>query len=91
MFDPTTFPVAHCGSCARDVLVAKDLDANDAWVDVCTRCGDVLEDAVVRRYASTSMGLLGYDVDGAAEGCGGGGCGSCGTTNPAPSEPSQSA
>lgn len=60
-------------------MVAKDLDANDEWVHVCTRCDAELSiERDVKRYAASSMPLLGYDVGGTTSGgCGSGGCGSC--------------
>ena len=79
VIEPVPFPVARCATCARDVVVAVDVDDADRFVDVCSRCGGLLDAGGVKRsYASTSLGALGYQL-GDEEGCGGGGCGSCGS------------
>lgn len=79
MIEPVPFPVARCAACARDVVVAVDVDDADRFVEVCSRCGGLLDTGgATRSYASTSLGALGYQL-GDDEGCGGGGCGSCGS------------
>jgi len=79
--ESVTFPVAHCSDCARDVLVASDLDEQDRWIRVCTLCSAELPGPGTRQYSAESLRVLGYDVEGSSLGCGGGGqsCGTCGS------------
>ena len=82
MLETATFPVSYCPSCARDVVVARDLDVDEQWVEVCTRCSGVLPSAAsTRRYGASSVVALGYAIEGYGEGCGSGGCGSCGSSS----------
>lgn len=85
MFETFSFPVKPCSSCARDVLVARELDDADEWVEVCTRCGTALDASrPARAWTASALSGIGYDVEGesAAAGCGegGGGCSSCATS-----------
>ncbi|MCB9507000.1 MAG: hypothetical protein H6697_04935 [Myxococcales bacterium] len=77
-----TFSVGACESCARDVLLARDLGDDDDWIDVCTRCGAAVpESAGRKRFGVTSVRALGYTFDDDdSGGCGSGGCGgACGS------------
>lgn len=83
MIETVTFPVRFCGACARDVVVARDLDADDAWVDVCTRCSATLPTGSSRQLSASALTAMGYEVEGEGGiiGCGSGGCASCATTS----------
>ena len=82
MLETVTFPVARCERCGIDAVVARALGDDDEWVLLCTRCSHPLAaDALkIREYASSTLKLMGYDVEGEGPGgCGtGGSCGSCG-------------
>lgn len=79
MIETVTFPVRFCSSCACDVVVARGLDDQDEWVDVCTRCSTTFAPGPSRRLAPSALTALGYDVEGEGGeiGCGAGGCGTC--------------
>jgi hypothetical protein len=82
--DTTTFPVASCGACSREVVAGYDLDANDELVAICTRCKTPLAmQSGFRMLGAAAIRGLGYDLDdeGGGGGCGtgGGGCSSCGS------------
>lgn len=84
MIETTALETAACPTCARQVLVACDLDANDELIDVCAHCNTPIS-ADTKRSAAGGYTLraLGYTIEGEgpdSEGCGigGGGCGSGG-------------
>ena len=85
MYETLSFPVAHCETCQRRVLVASALDANDDIVEVCSHCESPIGDQAERKaYGGYALKFIGYDVDGEGQeqrGCGSGGCstGGCGT------------
>lgn len=80
-----TFLVARCARCARDVLAARSLGANDELVWTCSHCEGSLavEEAHGARWVDArALDELGYFVDGlepttahAGGGCRGGSCG----------------
>lgn len=90
MLETVTFPVAHCPACARDGVVARDLDENDEWVLVCARCSTVLglrAEVRVRELGAVALKALGWTVEreipsaGCGDDDGGGGCSSCASSS----------
>lgn len=86
MSDTIAFPTSYCDCCTKQVLVAQDLDASDALIDVCVHCDTPIAVNAQRRHAGGyALKALGYTLveedDGG--GCGTGGCGTggggCGT------------
>lgn len=80
MIETVTFPVRFCATCTCDVVVARDLDDADDWVDVCTRCASVMPPGPRRQLAPSALTAMGYEVEGEGGeiGCGSGGCDTCG-------------
>lgn len=84
-----TFLVVFCSECDREVLTARDLDADDHIVDVCLHCETTVDraDDSARWVDAHALTEHGYFVDGletAQDRHGGSGCrdGSCGVQQP---------
>ena len=72
-----TFFIADCPRCARQVLLAHDLQ-DDALITQCVHCGQRIDDAT--EVDAARLDSLGYTVEGMAKpkgerGCRGGQCG----------------
>lgn len=84
MSDIFALPTSFCAVCQKQVLVAQDLDDDDALIDVCVHCDTrIADDAKRGRAGGYALKALGYvlEEDGDEGGCGTGGCGTggCGT------------
>ncbi len=83
--EAVTFLVVHCPQCAREVLTARDLDADGQLVDVCLHCAARLDRQApsARWLDADALSQRGYFVDGSeakasrhgTRGCRGGSCG----------------
>jgi hypothetical protein len=81
--DSSSFPIALCGTCARDVLVYIALDEAERERRCCVHCDSEVADAEIRWVTAAELETEGYyigapSVRKAGGGCGGG-CGTCGT------------
>lgn len=77
------FPIALCGTCARDVLVYVALDEAERERRRCVHCDSEVVDAGIRWATAAELEAEGYHIGApsarkAGGGCGGG-CGTCGT------------
>ncbi|MFU8804313.1 MAG: hypothetical protein ACNA8W_10925 [Bradymonadaceae bacterium] len=80
----TSFLVAPCPHCAKDVLTARDLDDHGELIPICMHCEASLEQETssARWVTPAELVALGYFVDGyvpeeedGEKGCRGGSCG----------------
>jgi len=72
---PSTFPVARCGPCGRDVLAHLSLDAADRERYGCIHCDAELDPAELRWVSEPELDAVGYAVWQERENCGRPDCG----------------
>ena len=73
--DVTTFPVARCVPCGRDVLAHLWLDDAAAERYGCIHCDAELDPAELRWIAEPDLAAVGYAVQAEREHCGRPDCG----------------
>jgi hypothetical protein len=72
----STFPMARCAPCARQVLAHLALDDADAERYACIHCDAELDPAELRWVSEPELAGLGYAVWAEREHCGRPDCGS---------------
>ena len=73
-----SFPKGRCPSCARDVLVYRDLDAQGELAAHCLDCGDKLSEEAEQGWSSEALMAEGYRFEGQDAHQQKGSCGNCG-------------
>jgi DNA-directed RNA polymerase subunit RPC12/RpoP len=71
----TTFPVARCAPCGRDVLAHLWVDARDDERYACIHCDAELDPAELRWVVEAELAGAGYAVQAEREHCGRPDCG----------------